>query len=52
MTEHPLKYLLPFWRTAEQKYLSQAPAKNYTVKKKTKEKTFFKDCIEAKRYFA
>jgi deoxyribodipyrimidine photo-lyase len=42
MTEHPFKVFTPFWRTAEQKYLSLAPAKNYTVKKKTKEKTFFK----------
>ena len=48
MMEHPFKVFTPFWRTAEQKYLSQAPAKNYTVKKKTKEKTFFKGCIEAK----
>ena len=44
----PFKVFTPFWRTAEQKYLSLPPAKNYTVKKKTKEKKFFKNCIEPK----
>jgi len=44
----PFKVFTPFWRTAEQKYLSLPPTKNYIVKKKTKEKTFFKGCIEAK----
>ena len=41
------KVFTPFWRTAEQKYLSLAPSKNYIVKKRTKEKTFFKNCIES-----
>ena len=44
----PFKVFTPFWRTAEQKYLSLPPAKNYIVKKKTKGKTFFKNSIEAK----
>ena len=44
----PFKVFTPFWRTAEQKYLSLPPAKNYIVKKKSKAKTFFKNCIEPK----
>ena len=44
----PFKVFTPFWRTAEQKYLSLPPAKNYIVKKKTKAKSFFKNCIEPK----
>ena len=44
----PFKVFTPFWRTAEQKYLSLPPHKNYFVKKKFKERSFFKDCIEPK----
>ena len=44
----PFKVFTPFWRTAEQKYLGLSPAKNYIVKKRTKAKTFFKNCIEPK----
>jgi deoxyribodipyrimidine photo-lyase len=38
----PFKVFTPFWRTAEQKYLSLPPAKNYIVKKKTKQKVSLK----------
>ena len=44
----PFKVFTPFWRVAEQKYLSLPPPKNYTVKKKSKQKSFFKNCIEPK----
>ena len=44
----PFKVFTPFWRAAEQKYLSLPPAKNYIVKKKIKKKNFFKNCIEPK----
>ena len=44
----PFKVFTPFWRTAEQKYLSLPPHKDYIVKKKSKEKSFFKNCIEPK----
>ena len=32
----PFKVFTPFWRTAEQKYLSLPPAKNYIIKKRPK----------------
>jgi deoxyribodipyrimidine photo-lyase len=38
----PFKVFTPFWRTAEQKYLGLPPAKNYIVKKKTKQKVSLK----------
>ena len=41
MMERHLKSLLLFGETAEQKYLSLPPLKNYIVKKKTKEKDIF-----------
>ena len=44
----PFKVFSPFWRNAEQKYLSLPPSKNYIVKKKTKSITVFKNCIEPK----
>ena len=37
----PFKVFTPFWRVAEQKYLSLPPSKNYIVKKKSKEKVLF-----------
>jgi len=37
----------PFWRTAEKIYLSLPPSKNYTVKKKSKIKSFFKSTISS-----
>ncbi len=42
----PFKVFTPFWRNAEQVYLSQSPSKNYTVKKKNKDISFFKKCIK------
>ena len=42
----PFKVFTPFWRNAEQKFLSQPPNKNYIVKKKIKTSSFFKNCIE------
>ena len=42
----PFKVFTPFWRNAEQVYLSQPPSKNYIVKKKIKKITIFKKCIE------
>ena len=44
----PFKVFTPFWRNAEQVYLSLPPTKDYIVKKKTKEKLFFKNCIDPK----
>jgi deoxyribodipyrimidine photo-lyase len=44
----PFKVFTPFWRVAEQKYLSLPPLKKYIVKKKTKEKDIFKNCIDPK----
>ena len=44
----PFKVFTPFWRNAEQKYLSLPPSKNYIVKKKTKIISFFKNCVEPK----
>ena len=37
----PFKVFTPFWRVAEQKYLSLPPSKNYIVKKKSKGKVLF-----------
>jgi len=44
----PFKVFTPFWRNAEQVYLNQPPAQNYTVKKKTKKISYFKKCIQSK----
>ena len=44
----PFKVFSPFWRNAEQKYLSLPPSKNFIVKKKTKSITVFNNCIEPK----
>ena len=44
----PFKVFTPFWRTAEQIYLNQAPSKNYTVKKKAKAINFFKNSLDLK----
>ena len=44
----PFKVFTPFWRTAEQKYLASPPSKKYIIKDKSKEKTFFKNCIKPK----
>ena len=44
----PFKVFTPFWRNAEQKYLSLPPSKNYIVKKKSKSILFFKNSIEPK----
>ena len=44
----PFKVFTPFWRNAEQKYLSLPPCKNYIVKKKSKSILFFKNSIEPK----
>ena len=44
----PFKVFTPFWRNAEQKYLSLPPSKNYIVKKKSKSIFFFKNSIEPK----
>ena len=37
----PFKVFTPFWRNAEQKYLSLPPSKNYILKKKNKNNIFF-----------
>ena len=42
----PFKVFTPFWRTAEQIYLSSTPSKEYKIRKKNKIKSFFKDCIK------
>ena len=39
----PFKVFSPFWRNAEQKYLSLPPSKNYIVKKKIKSIAVFKN---------
>ncbi len=44
----PFKVFSPFWRNAEEKYLSLPPNKNYIVKKKTKLISVFKNCIDPK----
>ncbi len=44
----PFKVFSPFWRNAEEKYLSLPPRKNYVVKKKIKLISFFKNSIEPK----
>ena len=44
----PFKVFSPFWRNAEQVYLNQPPAKNYTVKKNMKKISYFKKCINPK----
>ena len=44
----PFKVFTPFWRNAEQKYLSLLPSKNYIIKKKIKMISFFKNCVEPK----
>ena len=44
----PFKVFSPFWRNAEEKYLSSPPSKNYIVKKKTKLISLFKNCIDPK----
>ena len=44
----PFKVFSPFWRNAEEKYLSLPPSKNYIVKKKIKSISFFKNSIEPK----
>jgi Deoxyribodipyrimidine photolyase len=44
----PFKVFTPFWRNAEQKYLSLPPIKNYLVKKKSKSISFFKNSIAPK----
>ena len=41
----PFKVFTPFWRTAEKIYLDSPPSKNYTIKKKLQNKSFFKNCI-------
>ncbi len=45
----PFKVFSPFWRNAEEKYLSLPPNKNYVVKKKIKLISFFKNSIEPKK---
>ena len=45
----PFKVFTPFWRNAEQKFLGQPPSKNYTVKKRSKMISLFKNCIEPKK---
>ena len=45
----PFKVFTPFWKNAEQKFLSLPPVKNYIVKKKIKTLSFFKNCIEPKK---
>ena len=44
----PFKVFSPFWRNAEEKYLSLPPSKNYVVKKKIKLISFFKNSVEPK----
>ncbi len=44
----PFKVFTPFWRNAEQKYLSLPTSKNYLVKKKLKSISFFKNNITPK----
>ena len=44
----PFKVFSPFWRNAEEKYLSLPPSKNYIVKKKTKLISVFNNCIYPK----
>ena len=39
----PFKVFTPFWRNAEQKFLGLPPSKNYTVKKKSKMISLFKN---------
>ena len=43
-----VKVVTPFWRNAEKKDLRLPPTKDDIVKKKTKLKTFFKNCIDPK----
>ena len=45
----PFKVFTPFWKNAEQKFLSLPPIKNYIVKKKINTLSFFKNCIEPKK---
>jgi len=42
----PFKVFTPFWRNAEQVFLNQPQSKNYTIKKKNKNYSFFKKCIK------
>ena len=43
----PFKVFTPFWKNAEQKFLSLTPSKNYIVKKKMNIFNFFKNCIRS-----
>lgn len=47
----PFKVFTPFWRTAEQKYLSLAPTKNYQVKKRLKKKHSLKIVLSLKIFY-
>ena len=44
----PFKVFTPFWRNAEQKYLSSIPSKVLKIKKKNSFKIFFKNSIQPK----
>ena len=41
----PFKVFTPFWRNAEQVYLNKLPNKNYIIKKKNKNISFFKKSL-------
>ncbi len=44
----PFKVFTPFWRNAEQKYLSSIPIKDFKIKKRNSFISFFKKSIEPK----
>jgi deoxyribodipyrimidine photo-lyase len=45
----PFKVFTPFWKNAEQKFLSKVSSKKYTIKKLNKQFSYFKKTISSKK---